>query len=75
MAGDVYKRQVFHFEPPRKRIALTILFFIDEEYDVLKSQFATSNIKEKIHMRGGKKKVPYVFTEKEIIIIHNKKLK
>lgn len=41
----------------------------DEEYDVLKSQFATSNIKEKIHMRGGKKKVPYVFTEKGIIML------
>ena len=41
----------------------------DEEYDVLKSQFATSNIKEKMHMRGGKKKVPYVFTEKGIIML------
>ena len=33
------------------------------EYDVLKSQFATSNI------RGGKSKLPYVFTEKGIIML------
>ena len=34
-----------------------------EEYNNLKSQFATSNI------RGGKQKLPYVFTEKGIIML------
>ena len=33
------------------------------EYEVLKTQFATSN------MRGGKHKLPYVFTEKGIIML------
>ena len=33
------------------------------EYEVLKTQFATSNI------RGGKHKLPYVFTEKGIIML------
>ncbi len=34
-----------------------------KEYEVLKSQFATSNI------RGGKQKLPYVFTEKGILML------
>ena len=33
------------------------------EYDTLKSQFATSN------MRGGKQKLPYVFTEKGVLML------
>ena len=40
-----------------------------EEYGILKSQFATSNVKENIHMRGGKQKIPVVFTEKGIIML------
>ena len=34
-----------------------------QEYEVLKSQIATSNI------RGGKQKLPYVFTEKGILML------
>lgn len=34
-----------------------------KEYETLKSQFATSNI------RGGKQKLPYVFTEKGILML------
>ena len=41
----------------------------NEEYIILKSQFATSNIEENIHTRGGKQKIPYVFTEKGIIML------
>ena len=41
----------------------------NEEYIILKSQIATSNIEENIHARGGKKKIPYVFTEKGIIML------
>ena len=41
----------------------------NEEYAILKSQFATSNVKETIHMRGGKQKIPVVFTEKGIIML------
>ena len=41
----------------------------NEEYIILKSQIATSNIEENIHTRGGKKKIPYVFTEKGIIML------
>lgn len=41
----------------------------DEEYSNLKSQIATSNIKEKINIRGGKQKIPYVYTEKGIIML------
>ena len=41
----------------------------NEEYSILKSQIATSNGKENMHMRGGKQKVPYVFTEKGIIML------
>ena len=43
----------------------------DEEYSVLKSQIATSNesIMEIIQVRGGKQKLPYVFTEKGIIML------
>ncbi len=40
-----------------------------QEYDSLKSQFATSNLEEKIYLRGGKRKTPYVFTEKGIIML------
>ena len=40
-----------------------------EEYNILKSQIATSNIIENIHSRGGKQKLPYVFTEKGIIML------
>lgn len=61
--NETVKRNIQRF-PEKFYFKLT-----DEEYDVLKSQFATSNIKEKIHMRGGKKKVPYVFTEKGIIML------
>ena len=39
----------------------------ENEYNILKSQFATSN--EIIHLRGGKQKIPYVFTEKGIIML------
>ena len=35
----------------------------------MKSQFATSNIEKKIYTRGGKQKIPYVFTEKGIIML------
>lgn len=35
-----------------------------KEYETLKSQFATSNI-----TRGGKQKLPYVFTEKGILML------
>ena len=35
----------------------------NQEYEVLKSQFATSNT------RGGKQKLPYVFTEKGILML------
>ena len=41
----------------------------NEEYSFLKSQIATSNGKNNIHMRGGKQKIPYVFTEKGIIML------
>lgn len=41
----------------------------NEEYIILKSQIATSNIVENIHTRGGKQKIPYVFTEKGIIML------
>ena len=41
----------------------------NEEYIILKSQFATSNIEENVHTRGGKQKIPYVFTEKGIIML------
>lgn len=41
----------------------------NQEYIKLKSQFATSNIENNIHMRGGKQKIPYVFTEKGIIML------
>lgn len=41
----------------------------NEEYGILKSQFATSNVKENISIRGGKQKNPYVFTEKGIIML------
>lgn len=41
----------------------------DEEYKILKSQIATSNVKDNIHMRGGKQKIPFVFTEKGIIML------
>ncbi len=41
----------------------------NEEYIILKSQIATSNIEENVHTRGGKKKIPYVFTEKGIIML------
>ena len=34
-----------------------------KEYETLKSQIATSNV------RGGKQKLPYVFTEKGIIML------
>lgn len=40
-----------------------------EEYIILKSQIATSNMEENIHTRGGKQKIPYVFTEKGIIML------
>ena len=43
----------------------------NEEYIILKSQFETSNIEENIHTRGGKRKLPYVFTEKGIIMLWN----
>lgn len=41
----------------------------NEKYNILKSQIATSNVKENIHIRGGKQKIPYVFTEKGIIML------
>ena len=41
----------------------------NEEYIILKSQIATSNIEDNIYARGGKKKIPYVFTEKGIIML------
>ena len=41
----------------------------NQEYISLKSQIATSNIGENIYIRGGKQKMPYVFTEKGIIML------
>ena len=43
----------------------------DEEYNSLKSQIATSNesVMKIIQVRGGKQKLPYVFTEKGIIML------
>lgn len=41
----------------------------NEEYNYLKSQFATSNLEDNIHTRGGKQKIPHVFTEKGIIML------
>ena len=41
----------------------------NQEYIILKSQIATSNKEENIHTRGGKQKIPYVFTEKGIIML------
>lgn len=43
----------------------------DKEYNNLKSQIATSNtnIVKIIQVRGGKQKLPYVFTEKGIIML------
>ena len=41
----------------------------NQEYIILKSKIATSNKEENIHTRGGKRKIPYVFTEKGIIML------
>lgn len=41
----------------------------EKEYNNLKSQIATSNSEEYLPSRGGKKKLPYVFTEKGIIML------
>ena len=41
----------------------------NEEFVFLKTQFATSNILSNNRTRGGKQKLPYVFTEKGIIMI------
>ena len=47
-----------------KRFPIEFCFKLtNEEYNVLKSQFATSNI------RGGKQKLPYMFTEKGIVML------
>lgn len=41
----------------------------DKEFEILKSQIATSKEVNNIHMRGGKQKIPCVFTEKGIIML------
>ena len=55
--NETVKRNIERF-PIEFCFQLTI-----KEYEVLKSQFATSNI------RGGKQKLPYVFTEKGILML------
>jgi len=62
--------RLYHYETGRinetvkrniERFPIEFCFQLtSQEYEVLKSQFATSNI------RGGKQKLPYVFTEKII---------
>ena len=41
----------------------------ESEYNILKSQIATSNMEGNTQTRGGKQKIPYVFTEKGIIML------
>ncbi len=64
---------LYHYETKRinetvkrnvERFPLKFCFQLNnKEYDSLKSQFATSNT------RGGKQKLPYVFTEKGILML------
>lgn len=65
--------QLYHYETRRinetvkrnlERFPIEFCFQLtSNEYDALKSQFATSNT------RGGKQKLPYVFTEKGILML------
>ena len=65
--------RLYHYETRRinetvkrniERFPIEFCFQLtSQEYEVLKSQIATSNI------RGGKQKLPYVFTEKGIIML------
>ena len=76
---DTHVAELYHYETRRineavkrniERFPEEFCFKLtDEEYNSLKSQFATSNIKDNLHTRGGKKKIPYVFTEKGIIML------
>ncbi len=65
--------RLYHYETRRinetvkrnsERFPIEFCFQLtSKEYETLKSQFATSNI------RGGKQKLPYVFTEKGILML------
>ena len=65
--------RLYHYETKRinetvkrnsERFPIEFCFQLtSQEYEVLKSQIATSNI------RGGKQKLPYVFTEKGILML------
>ena len=65
--------RLYHYETRRinetvkrnsERFPIEFCFQLtSQEYEVLKSQIATSNI------RGGKQKLPYVFTEKGILML------
>lgn len=65
--------RLYHYETRRinetvkrnsERFPIEFCFQLtSKEYETLKSQFATSNV------RGGKQKLPYAFTEKGIIML------
>ncbi len=65
--------RLYHYETRRinetvkrniERFPIEFCFQLNsKEYEILKSQIATSNI------RGGKQKLPYVFTEKGILML------
>ena len=61
--NEAVKRNISRF-PERFRFQLT-----QEEYENLKSQFATSSLNETGEEHGGRRKLPFVFTEKGIAML------
>lgn len=60
--NEAAKRNISRF-PERFRFQLT-----KEEYEILKSQFATSRL-EDVNGYGGRRKLPFVFTEQGIAML------
>lgn len=61
--NEAVKRNILRF-PESFRFQLT-----NEEFEFLRSQFATSKPDEMIEERGGRRYMPYVFTEQGIAML------